>query len=69
MTVEVYSKNLGLLLYLVYFLNPRFYAEAVLAIFGFNRSLFGFDKKKVYHWWNEIYQLRDKEIESAKMEL
>jgi DNA polymerase family B len=30
-------------------------AEAVLSVFGFNRSLFGFEKKKAYHWWNEIY--------------
>ena len=29
-------------------------AEAVLSVFGFNRSLFGFDRKKAYHWWNEI---------------
>lgn len=44
-------------------------AEAVLGIFGFNRSLFGFDKKKTYHWWNEIYKQREKDIESAKTEL
>ncbi len=44
-------------------------AEAVLAVFGFSRSLFGFDKKKSYHWWNEIYQQRDIDIESAKTEL
>jgi hypothetical protein len=44
-------------------------AEAVLSIFGFNRSLFGFDKKKTYHWWNEIYQQRERDIESAKTEL
>ena len=44
-------------------------AEAVLSIFGFNRSLFGFDKKKTYHWWNEIYQQREKDIQSAKTEL
>jgi hypothetical protein len=41
-------------------------AEAVLAIFGFNRSLFGFDKKKTYRWWNEICQQRERDIESAK---
>jgi hypothetical protein len=29
-------------------------AESVLTVFGFNRSLFGFDKKKNHHWWNEI---------------
>ena len=44
-------------------------AEAVLSVFGFNRSLFGFDKKKNHHWWNEIYQQRERDIESAKMEL
>ena len=44
-------------------------AEAVLSIFGFNRSLFGFDKKKNHHWWNEIYQQREKDIQSAKTEL
>ena len=44
-------------------------AEAVLSVFGFNRSLFGFDRKKAYHWWNEIYQQRGKDIESAKSEL
>jgi len=43
-------------------------AEAVLSIFGFNRSLFGFDKKK-QHWWDEIYQQRDRDIETAKIEL
>lgn len=45
-------------------------AEAVLTVFGFNRSLLGFDKKKVHHRWNEIYQQqREKDIESAKSEL
>jgi hypothetical protein len=44
-------------------------AEAVLAVFGFNRSLFGFDKKKTYYWWDEIYQQRERDIESAKTEL
>ena len=44
-------------------------AEAVLSIFGFNRSLFGFDKKNNHHWWNEIYQQREKDIQSAKTEL
>jgi DNA polymerase elongation subunit (family B) len=43
-------------------------AEAVLSIFGFNRSLFGFDRKK-QHWWNEIYQQRERDIEVAKTEL
>jgi hypothetical protein len=27
-------------------------AEAVLSIFRFNRSSFGFDKKR--HWWDEL---------------
>ena len=44
-------------------------AEAVSSIFGFNRSLFGFDKKKNHHWWNEIYQQREEDIQSAKTEL
>src|SRR5215831_8719716 len=43
-------------------------AEAVLSIFGFNRSLFGFDKKK-QHWWDEIYHERERDIETAKTEL
>ena len=43
-------------------------AEAVLSVFGFNRSLYGFDKKKTYHWWDEIYQQRERDIESAKTE-
>jgi hypothetical protein len=43
-------------------------AEAVLVVFGFNRSIFGFDKK-FKHWWDEIYQQREKDVESAKMEL
>jgi DNA polymerase elongation subunit (family B) len=44
-------------------------AEAVLSIFGFNRSLFGFDEKKSRQWWSEIYQQRERDIESAKTEL
>jgi DNA polymerase I len=44
-------------------------AEAVLAVFGFNRSLLGIEKKKSQHWWDEIYQQREKDVESAKMEL
>lgn len=44
-------------------------AEAVLSVFGFNRSLLGFDKKKNHHWWNEIHQQREKDVESAKTEL
>jgi DNA polymerase elongation subunit (family B) len=44
-------------------------AEAVLSVFGFNRSLFGYDRKKTNQWWTEIYQQREKDIESAKSEL
>jgi hypothetical protein len=44
-------------------------AEAVLSIFGFNRSLFGFDKKKKYQWWNEIYHQRERDVESAKTDM
>jgi DNA polymerase elongation subunit (family B) len=45
-------------------------AEAVLAIFGFSRSLYGFDNnKKRYHWWNELYEQRQRDIESAKSDL
>ena len=43
-------------------------AEAVLSVFGFSRSLFGFDKK-FKHWWDEIYQRCESDIESAKTEL
>jgi hypothetical protein len=43
-------------------------AEAVLSIFGFNRSLFGFDKK-MQHWWDEIYHQRERDIKAAKTEL
>ena len=43
-------------------------AEAVLSVFGFSRSLFGFEKK-FKHWWDEIYQQREKDIESARIEL
>jgi DNA polymerase elongation subunit (family B) len=43
-------------------------AEAVLAVFGFNRSKLGFDKK-FSHWCNELYHHRERDIESAKMEL
>lgn len=43
-------------------------AEAVLAIFGFNRSLFGFDKK-FKQWWDEIYRQRERDIETARTEL
>jgi DNA polymerase elongation subunit (family B) len=45
-------------------------AEAVLAIFGFSRSLYGFDNRKQnYHWWNELYEQRQRDIESAKSDL
>jgi DNA polymerase elongation subunit (family B) len=43
-------------------------AEAVLSVFGFNRSLLGFEKK-FNHWWDELYQQRGRDIESARMEL
>ena len=44
-------------------------AEAVLSVFGFDRSLFGIDRKKTYHWWDEIYHQSERDIESAKTEL
>ena len=45
-------------------------ADAVLAIFGSDRSVYGFDNnKKVRHWLNEIYEQRKKDIESAKLDL
>jgi DNA polymerase elongation subunit (family B) len=45
-------------------------AEAVLAIFGFNRSLYRVDNsKKRYHWWNELNEQRQIDIESAKSDL
>jgi DNA polymerase elongation subunit (family B) len=44
-------------------------AEAVLSVFGFNRSLFGYDRKKTNQWWTEIYQQHKRDIESAKSEL
>ncbi len=50
--------------YLEILLDP---AEAVLSIFGFNRSLFGFEKK-FKHWWDE-YQQRERDIETARPEL
>jgi hypothetical protein len=43
-------------------------AEAVLSVFGFNRSLFGFDKKKP-HWWDELNNQREKDIVTARTEL
>jgi hypothetical protein len=44
-------------------------AEAVLSVFGFSRSLYVFDEKKAYHWWDEIYLQRERYIETAKTEL
>jgi hypothetical protein len=44
-------------------------AEAVLSVFGFNRSLFGFDRKKSFHWWDELNRQRERDIKSAKTEL
>ena len=44
-------------------------AEAVLSVFGFNRSLFGFDRKKTYQWWNELYDQRKRDIESAQIRI
>ena len=44
-------------------------AESVLSVFGFNQSFFGFDEKKSRHWWNKIYQQREKDIETARTEL
>jgi DNA polymerase elongation subunit (family B) len=44
-------------------------AEAVLSVFGFNRSLFGFDRKKAKNWYDEIYHQRERDVESAKSEL
>jgi DNA polymerase elongation subunit (family B) len=43
-------------------------AESVLSVFGFSRSLFGFEKKFKY-WWDEIYQQRERDIETASTEL
>lgn len=43
-------------------------AEAVLSVFGFDRSLFGFEKK-FKHWWDEIYQQRERDIEAVRTEL
>ena len=42
--------------------------ESVLSVFGFSRSLFGFEKKFKY-WWDELYQQRERDIESSKSEL
>ena len=44
-------------------------AETALSVFGFNRSLYGFSKKKSYHWWEEQYRQQERDIESAKTEL
>ena len=60
------SENYDKEKYLEMLLNS---AEAVLSIFGFNRSLFGFDKKKNHHWYDEINQQYERDIQSAKTEL
>jgi hypothetical protein len=44
-------------------------SESVLSVFGFDRSQYGHDRKKSYHWWDEIIQQRGRDIESAKSEL
>lgn len=44
-------------------------AEAVLSVFGFNRSLYGFDRNPAYHWWDELYRQHERDIESARSEL
>ncbi len=44
-------------------------AETVLSIFGFSRSLYGFDKKKTREWWQEIYQQHERDMETARTEL
>ncbi|HZD34191.1 MAG TPA: hypothetical protein VE130_03215, partial [Nitrososphaeraceae archaeon] len=44
-------------------------AEAVLSIFGFSRSQFGYTIKKNRHWWDELYRQRERDIESARSEL
>jgi DNA polymerase elongation subunit (family B) len=61
MTSKVYDKEK----YLEMLLDA---AEAVLSIFGFQRSLFGFEKK-YKHWWDEIYQQRERDIKTARTEL
>ena len=43
-------------------------AESVLSVFGFSRSLFGFDKK-FKHWWDELYRQHERDIETARTEL
>jgi hypothetical protein len=43
--------------------------EAVLSIFVFSRSIFGFDEKKNRYWRDEIYRQRERDIEMAKTEL
>ena len=39
-------------------------AEAVLSVFGFNRTILGFDKKSK-HWWDEICRQQERDIEYA----
>lgn len=41
-------------------------AEAVLSVFGFSRSLYVFDEKKAYHWWDEIYPQRERILKRQK---
>jgi DNA polymerase elongation subunit (family B) len=43
-------------------------AESVLSIFGFNRTMLGFDKK-FKRWYDELYQQHERDLESAKTEL
>jgi DNA polymerase family B len=43
-------------------------AEVVLSTFGFQQSLFGFEKK-IKHWWDELNQSRVRDIETAKSDL
>jgi DNA polymerase elongation subunit (family B) len=43
-------------------------AESVLSVFGFSRSLVGFDKK-FKRRWDELYQQRERDIERARTEL
>ena len=44
-------------------------AEAVLFVFGFNRSLIDFDIKKSHRWWDEMYQQRERDMRWAKTEI
>jgi hypothetical protein len=44
-------------------------AEAILSIFSFSRFLYGFDNKKTHHWWEELYQQRERAIGTARTEM